>query len=500
MLGLSLSLLAAFAPQAPAAAQANDVPSFTIAIDQPVYTGQAVWVRAVEGSRRDIRYPFHAIAGDVGCNRLEVKRDGVLLTPQPQKGYGNWSGPLCGSAAPKGSPQNRLPLHILYPLTTAGTYSIRWTQTALGPQGQSDWLTFKVLESTFAQREAWIKDLLANPPQDDGQLAGDFLPSLIAAAPDPRALDALVKYLYSSNAIVSGIAASALEYFPQPQVLRAVADSLTTHGPSDELAYFASLHKGWTSDDENRIVHATIPYLRPSESTLPAEKPLPSYAPTPTSGALKLLRFIFYTQNQAWPSNPDLMSYADEQILDAAPVIIAHANMQAVQELAESLGTMPYSPRAHDFLLQIAQRPDNAATQARIDLTSHPQPDDLARLAAVLIAPGDADPRGTDLTSVPDSLINAYGDKALPYLERAVADSPYVWVRVESAQQLALRNRPIGFQFLLDQLVQDTWPANRAYKPELTRWVEQHFRNELPSGATEEQLLAFLRSKSKKAS
>jgi hypothetical protein len=500
MLGLSLVLLAAFAPQAPAAAQANDVPSFTIAIDQPVYTGQAVWVRTVDSSQRNIRYPFHAIAGDIGCNRLEVKRDGVLLTPQPQKGYGNGSGPLCGSAAPKGSPQNQLPLHVLYPFTTAGTYSVRWTQTSMRPQGQSDWLTFKVLESTPAQHEAWIKNLLANPPQDDGQLAGDFLPSLIAAAPDPRALDALVKYLYAGNRMVSGIASSALEYFPQPQVLRAVADSLVTHGPSDALAYFASYHRGWTRDDESRIVLATIPYLRYSQFTLSAAKQLSSSAPTPTSAALKLLRFIFYVQNKAWPSIPELMSYADDQILEAAPEIMADANVQAVQELAESLGAMPYSPRAHQFLLQIAQRPDTAAEQARLCLTWHPQPEDLAGLAAVLIAPGDTDPRGTDLTSIPASLIKAYGDKALPHLERAVADSPYVWVRVESAQQLALRNRPIGFQFLLDQLVQDTWPTNHAYKPELTRWVEQHFRNELPSGATEQQLLAFLRSKSKKAS
>jgi len=225
MLGFSLAftLLASLSPQSQPAATQADIPAFTIAIDHPVYAGQPVWVRALDGPRQSIRYPFRAAAGDIGCNRLEVQHDGVLLKQLPIRGGVNRSGILCGSATPQGSPMYRLPLHVLYPFNSPGTYSVRWTVEAPSPQparqkpiAQSDWLTFTVLETTPEQHEAWIKNLLANAPQDDGLLAGDFLPSLIAAAPDPRALETLVKYLYADNAMVSGMAASALEEFPQP--------------------------------------------------------------------------------------------------------------------------------------------------------------------------------------------------------------------------------------------------------------------------------------------
>jgi len=499
MLGFSLAftLLASLSPQSQPAATQADIPAFTIAIDHPVYAGQPVWVRALDGPRQSIRYPFRAAAGDIGCNRLEVQHDGVLLKQLPIRGGVNRSGILCGSATPQGSPMYRLPLHVLYPFNSPGTYSVRWTVEAPSPQparqkpiAQSDWLTFTVLETTPEQHEAWIKNLLANAPQDDGLLAGDFLPSLIAAAPDPRALETLVKYLYADNAMVSGMAASALEEFPQPQVLRAVADSLEKHGPSDELAYFATYHKGWTEDDEDKIVHAAIPYLQPQSTTLSSGKQLPPYAPTQTSAAIKLLRFIFYIPNHAWPANPELASYADAKALQAAPNIMANANMNAVQELAEYLGLLQSSQRAHELLIQIAERSDNAGTQARICLTWHPQPTDLAHLAAVLVAPGDADSRGTDRSSLPYALVRGYGDDALPYLENAVANSSYVWVRVQSAEQLALRNRSVGFQFLLDAI-----EANRPYKAEVIRWIRQNFRMAFAADANEQQIAAFLRGR-----
>ena len=269
-----------------------------------------------------------------------------------------------------------------------------------------------------------------------------------------------------------------------------MADSLEKHGPSDELAYFATYHKGWTEDDEDKIVHAAIPYLQPQSTTLSSGKQLPPYAPTQTSAAIKLLRFIFYIPNHAWPANPELASYADAKALQAAPNIMANANMNAVQELAEYLGLLQSSQRAHELLIQIAERSDNAGTQARICLTWHPQPTDLAHLAAVLVAPGDADSRGTDRSSLPYALVRGYGDDALPYLENAVANSSYVWVRVQSAEQLALRNRSVGFQFLLDAI-----EANRPYKAEVIRWIRQNFRMAFAADANEQQIAAFLRGR-----
>jgi len=164
--------------------------------------------------------------------------------------------------------------------------------------------------------------------------------------------------------------------------------------------------------------------------------------------------------------------------------------MNAVQQLAEYLGAMQSSPRAHELLLQIAERSDNAGEQARGCLTWHPRAEDLAHLAAVLVAPGDADSRGTDRSSLPYALVKGYGDDALPYLENAVANSSYVWVRVQSAEQLALHNRPVGFQFLLDAV-----EANRPYKGEVIRWIRQNFSMAFAADANEQQIAAFLRGR-----
>jgi hypothetical protein len=89
---------------------------------------------------------------------------------------------------------------------------------------------------------------------------------------------------------------------------------------------------------------------------------------------------------------------------------------------------------------------------------------------------------------MPYSMVRGYGDKAFPFLERAVAISPYVWVRTQSAKELALHNRPIGFQFLLDAI-----EANQPYKVEMIRWIKDNFPSEVPYGANERQIALFLR-------
>ena len=501
MFGLSLILLTSLHPQLQPAVRPTNGSTLTIAIDGPVYTGQPVWVRVLDPAPDlGIRYPFYSNIGYMGCNRLDVKRNGELLTRRDFP-LTSFNGFACGSAAPRGSPENRLPLHVLYPISEAGTYSVQLiTATEPAQPRQSQWLSFTVLQSTPKQHETWLKGLLAQVPQDEGQLAGDFLPSLMAAAPDPRALDTFPNYLYSENGVVSGMASSALEAFPPREVLRAVAKSLERDGPSDQLAYFASYHTGWTPEDQDKIVHAAIRYLQPQDSPLPSGKQLSPISPVQTAAAIKLLRFIFYIPNQAWPTNSELRSYADARVLEAATNIMANSSTGTVHELSLYLGAMDYSPRTHRLLLQISERNDDAATQARICLTWHPQPEDLACLAGFLTSPGDADDSGRERAILPCQLVRAYGDRALPHLEKAVASSPYIWVRVESADILALHGRPIGFQFLLDQLIQDSFPSNLAYKPELTRWVCENFPKDLPSDASEDMVINFLHDRIAKLS
>lgn len=343
------------------AAQISSPTNFTISIDQPVYAGEPVWVRALDGPIQNVRYPFNSPIGYFGCNKLEVWHDGTLVAPSTTETIPRvYNGPACGSAAPSGSPEGRLPLHILYPLIQPGTYLVRWTIESPNlpppsliptiPQsheypdfthrppfrtiGQSQWLTFTVLAATPAMHESWLQKLIASPPDDPGQIAGDFLPSLAADAPDSRALNIFLKYLYSDNEVVAAEAGSALELFPQSEAMHAVATAIDEHGPSDQLAYYATYHTGWTHEEESRIVHAAVTYLELPEPRL-AEGAKP-WTPTRTSAAIKLLRFIFYIPNHAWPLDPKLNSWTDVQILRAAPGIMANASVAAVQQLAES--------------------------------------------------------------------------------------------------------------------------------------------------------------------
>lgn len=327
----------------------------------------------------------------------------------------------------------------------------------------------------------------AHPPEGTDQLAGDYLPSLLAVAPDTRALDVFVKYLYAENPVVSGIAASCLEYFPASTVLHAVADSFEKLGPSEQLAYFATQHNGWTREDEIKIVHATTPFLEPAPSG--SDKQAAPYAPTQTSAALKLLRFIFYVPNHAWPANAESAAYANTHVLQAAPDIIAQANVNTLKELALYLGAMPPSSRAHELLLQIAERSDGAAEQARICLAWLHRAADLPLLASILTAPGDADASSRDRSSLPYSLVRAYGNDALPYLEHAVQSSSYGWVRTQSAKELALHNRPVGFQFLLN-----TIETNQLFEPEIIQWIKDHFSSTIPRDADDRQIADFLRT------
>lgn len=112
------------------------------------------------------------------------------------------------------------------------------------------------------------------------------------------------------------------------------------------------------------MVHAVVDYLLPPRSA------------SQSSAAIKPLYFIFAVQNQTWPSDAVLKTYADEQVLATAPAMVRSGSVEVLHELALYLGSMS-SARAHEYLLQIADRPDDAGEQARICLTWHPNASDL---------------------------------------------------------------------------------------------------------------------------
>lgn len=128
--------------------------------------------------------------------------------------------------------------------------------------------------------------------------------------------------------------------------------------------------------------------------------------------------------------------------------------------------------------------------QARIALTWNPQPGDLPRLAELLLTPGDPDPTGRDFSSIPYSILHGYGETAIPWLEKAVTGSPYVWVRAQAAEELARRNDPVAFGFFFDAI-----ENQRFYRAEMIRFLKDTFPSDLNQNADEPDVVRFLKER-----
>ncbi|MFL6278689.1 MAG: hypothetical protein ACJ731_01120 [Vicinamibacterales bacterium] len=100
---------------------------------------------------------------------------------------------------------------------------------------QSAWLDFDVGAPQSTARETWLAHLLRAPPGDAGAFVGDYLPSLLAAAPDARVARALIDATYSSVDLIGVPAArdaleSARKTESDPAVKRAITDALVHFG------------------------------------------------------------------------------------------------------------------------------------------------------------------------------------------------------------------------------------------------------------------------------
>jgi hypothetical protein len=482
-------LLAMFATAAasPAHAQVSSVQSFQIRLTNPAYAGLPVWIYAELNFPLEIHFPYGEDPGDFGPNRLELKREHHVLERLPFKPWVGGGGIVDGWIAPPSSPKNRLPLHLQYSLDKPGMYSVRWTVVRHNFQNgqmvetvvaQSEWLDFEIRQSTPEQRTDWFEEQSKRIPSDSGEFVGDFLPSLLAYAPDQRGLEMVLVQMYSNQPLISGCALGSLRFFRDEDIPTHVMDTLRVRGPNKGLAFVISWHPSWFQDQKHDIVRSILPYLHSREDWQVA-------------ATLKLLGFMVHLGNFQWPPDSGTPASTDLAVLAAAPELVGR-NTAVSQPLAEYLGGIKSkSHNARDLLWQLAQRPEPAHEQALIALTWVGEAQDLARLAELLMQPGDPDKYGRDLASLPYHLVHAYGDSAIPYLERVVSESPYAFVRTQSAEELALRGRPVAFDFFLDAVEGD-----RFYKQELVGWLRTHFANELPATADDATVIAFLKARS----
>lgn len=483
-IGLMLVLLVV-APLCPWA-QAPPVAEFKIHITEPAYAGLPVWIQAELPQILTARYPYATDPSWFGTNKIELKRDGQLLAPTSFPTAPSGGGILDGSIAPPNSPQNRLPLHLKYALDQPSTYSVRWTvvrHQVSGTPGrfteitvaQSEWLSFELKPSTSQQRASWLRKELAGISTDPGLIAGDFLPSLMSQAPERRVLRAVMDQLYSTTDAVSAYALGCVYRFPDRDIHAQVIETIRQKGPSDRLAYFISWRGDLFKEDIGGIVRAVLPTLHSRDDAQ-------------VVGALSTLGLTADLGDPRTPEHPELRRIADDAVIAAAPDLLTRG--QNVRwPLASFLGAVK-TAASRELLWQMVGEPGPDNGQAFIALAWIANPDDLPGLGELLVKPGSNDALGRDRASLVNGLMQGYGDAAIPILERAVADSPYVFVRLQAAEELALRGSSIAFQFFLETVNQKPF-----YKAEAISWLAGQFPKELSPTSDDSAVIAFLKTR-----
>jgi len=442
----------------------------------PAYVHMPVWIE-VDRFRADvISYPYSLDPRNFGGGRVEVRFNGIMLKPfeNPQSdGPMVFAGLLNGSIAPADSPRGRLPLHLQYRFDVPGRYEIRFIGTRMEPEpgrgiqnvqvDESDWTEIEILPYSDAEREKWIEERIAKMPTSPGLLVGDAIPDLLAVH-DALALSAILPELYDRDELVRRFTAASLTMFDSALLAKQMTALVREKGPTEEITRIVDQHEELFVGG-HQAFRATLPQSLNSDSALAQ------------AGALQ---YLIWEENHDWGKTPEIRNQRTDLVLKAAPAILDRGNANLQQLLAEALGSIK-TDASRDLLWKMIES-GKSEGQSRIALTWIGDARDLPRLAALLTQANSTD------SSLPYSLHRAYGDAALPWLDRAARDTKQIGVRIACARELVLASRVEGFRYLLEATTET---------PSAKREVVQFIRDRFPDlrDAPEDAALAFLKSK-----
>ena len=267
-------------------------------------------------------------------------------------------------------------------------------------------------------------------PSDPVEVLSDWLPNQLAA-PTPAALNAVVDCLYHREQTVRYFAAQSVRYWPEDEVRRRVIEAYLSRGPSDVIV-------NHVIQPHLDLLARAAPYLQSNDRVL-------------LGGAI--LAATRLENKQPTPA-------MERALLDAAEHIIRTADEQTISSYAVALGAVK-DDRAGTVLWNLISR-RIATEQSLIAITWRKNPADLPRLSALLEGPVRGEEASRYVASLPYAMRNSFGEAALPYLEIALKNSRYEWIRVNCARELMIAGRASGFAFA-EQAIKE----NRPYKDEL---------------------------------
>ena len=394
-----------------------------------------VWIQIELPRPFVVFYPVMYVPWVFWCDEFEVRRNGKLI-PQidlpklPLVYFGAFGCP--GSNADfNGHPppfSNRLPLHLQYHFTEPGIYEVRYSRygdgsaTSRQVRFQSAWTQFDILAAEPHEISA--------PPDSPENLRRDFLPNLLADRSD-EALALLVTFHYHSDSQVREYAAAALNYWSASAVENQLIEALSTRGPTPVVAKRLASRA-------SEFVDTALPYLA-------------SDSPLILQGAVEIASRALSESSTLSPEQRSRIELSLASAIDR----FEDFDTSTAQGLIQPLG-YANSARVHEALWSLVDR-HVAAGQALVEIAAHPNPQDLSRITAYMLArlPKDWAEDGTA------HLIHMYfPDAALPSLRTAVNQARSPKVRIECAEELILANDPSGFAFALDAIEHDrSWKS-----------------------------------------
>jgi hypothetical protein len=447
---------------------------FSIHLESPARAGLPAWIDADLSGLLTVHYPYGTDPGFIGSNQLAVTRDGHPLDRLPDdQPIAPIPGLVIGSLAPPDAPTGRLPLHLIYDLSTPGHYSVRWTVVAQrdprqdppsAPDrvlAQSAWLDFDIAPTTEADRQAWLTRLLAASPSTVGAYVGDYIPSLLAAPLDPRVAMAVFRGL--GVPAIAEYVRGATRLFPARIAEPAVIASLSER-PGRWLGIFITLHPTWFENDREAIARAATANIRSPNDDLAA-------------AGLELAGAVL-----TWPPEDPTRRELAATIVAAAPGLLTRSRLLAQTALLRLLQVREAGAR--ELLWQVVDGGGPYAQSALDNLVRAGDPRAVAIVETQLLSSGDPDASGADRVRTVINLVVGQADGGVPALRRILFESPYPLVRVQAAEELARLDVGDGYQFLINVVA-----GSASYREDVISWLARWLHPPVVDAATLTKLL-----------
>jgi hypothetical protein len=447
-------------------------------LPEPAFTNMPIWVQVKLPPNRGayIQYPYSYWPADIGCNELQLRKDGRLLerTAPARGGAGVHSGPICGSGSYGNGYGNRLPLHLLYRIEEPGDYEVRlkmgrtlvWNRALTDDEVfiQSEWTPMRVEAATQEHRRQWLGVISKNPPVAPADVTGDYLPNILGV-PDAHALQAVVDLLYHPHYGVGWSAQGALSYWSVPEALEAVQRTSERRGPSAAAIRWLLMQRT-SGVDFLTVVEASLPYLRSSDFVA-------------LQGAISAVRSLSGPQISKMP--PGLRGRAFAAMIAAERYVLATGDHDTSQDYVQGLAVFR-DDRAAPILWRFVDE-GIALGPSLQAIALLARPEDLPRLAAFIGVKHMPPDYYSHTNGLIEALVPAYGAEALSHIQRVIKETDDPSLRDDAGRALVSADLPEAWVFIAEAIENDA-----PYKADVMRYIGARYPE---SNATQEAMLAL---------